>query len=442
LLNGDEDMAAAVIGHEIAHHTKNHRLRAQQSELVTNIISSLIGLYIEARVQQTYRIKGVGTNVAAIGSVLTISKFSRDHEREADEVGFRYMIDAGYNPEASIRLAEALLNKGSRGTGLFYDTHPSWDERAARFKTLIAGNSKAQQIIALNRVDKKVAAASSAQPNNQAMSLNSSVTLSEAQINAQISYKALAENDAVKAEKYSRMAADAGEASSQYNLGVMYEKGDVVKKDINEALRLIKLAAAQEFPFAQSKLGFYYLTGVGVVKDEVEGIRLIKLAAEKGEVLAQYNLGLSYVNGIIRPPNKTEAVKWWRLAAEQGDAASQASMGSSYFMGNGVKKDLSEALKWYRLAAAQNHAGAQSSLGYMYLNGLGVNKDVVEAFKLIKLSADQSNSLGQYGLGTLYLNGVGVDKNEEEAIKLFKLAAFQGHPLAVAYLNKKGITWK
>jgi TPR repeat protein/Zn-dependent protease with chaperone function len=442
LLNGDEDMAAAVIGHEIAHHTKNHRLRTQQGELVTNIISSLIGLYIEARVQQTYKIKGVGTNVAAIGSVLTISKFSRDHEREADEVGFRYMIDAGYNPEASIRLAEALLNKGSRGTGLFYDTHPSWDERAARFKTLIAGNSKAQQIIALNRVDKKVAAASSAQPNNQAMSLNSSVTLSEAQINAQISYKALAENDAVKAEKYSRMAADAGEASSQYNLGVMYEKGDVVKKDINEALRLIKLAAAQEFPFAQSKLGFYYLTGVGVAKDEVEGIRLIKLAAEKGELLAQYNLGLSYVNGIIRPPNKTEAVKWWRLAAEQGDAASQASMGSSYFMGNGVKKDLSEALKWYRLAAAQNHAGAQSSLGYMYLNGLGVNKDVVEAFKLIKLSADQSNSLGQYGLGTLYLNGVGVDKNEEEAIKLFKLAAFQGHPLAVAYLNKKGITWK
>jgi TPR repeat protein len=442
LLDGDEDMAAAVIGHEIAHHTKNHRLRTQQSELVTNIISSLIGLYIEARVQQTYRIKGVGTNVAAIGSVLTISKFSRDHEREADEVGFRYMLDAGYNPEASIRLAEALLSKGSRGTGLFYDTHPSWDERAARFKTLIAGNSKAQQIIALNRVDKKVAAASSAQPNNQAMSLNSSVTLSEAQINAQISYKALAEKDTVKAEKYSRMAADAGDASSQYNLGFMYEKGDVVKKDINEAVRLIKLSAAQGFPFAQDKLGFYYLTGLGLQKNEMEGLRWIKLAAEQGDAGAQYNLGLAYFKGTIPPSNIAEAIRWWRLSADQGFAAAQTSIGSAYLMGNGLKKDLSEALKWYKLAAAQNYAGAQSSLGYMYLNGIGVNKNVVEAFKLIKLSADQNNSLGQYGLGTLYLNGVGADKNEEEAIKWFKLAALQGHPNAIAYLNNKGIAWK
>ena len=442
LLNGDEDMAAAVIGHEIAHHTKNHRLRTQQSELVTNIISSLIGLYIEARVQQTYRIKGIGTNVAAIGSVLTISKFSRDHEREADEVGFRYMIDAGYNPEASIRLAEALLSKGSSGTGLFYDTHPSWDERAARFKSLIAGNSKAQQIIALNRVDKKVAVVSSTQTNNQAMSLNSTLTLNEAQINAQISYKALAEKDAVKAEKYSRMAADAGDASSQYNLGVMYEKGDVVKKDINEAVRLIKLSAAQGFPFAQDKLGFYYLTGLGLQKNEMEGLRWIKLAAEQGDAGAQYNLGLAYFKGTIPPSNIAEAIRWWRLSADQGFAAAQTSIGSAYLMGNGLKKDLSEALKWYKLAAAQNYAGAQSSLGYMYLNGIGVNKNVVEAFKLIKLSADQNNSLGQYGLGTLYLNGVGADKNEEEAIKWFKLAALQGHPNAITYLNNKGIAWK
>lgn len=381
LLNGDEDMAAAVIGHEIAHHTKNHRVRSQQNELITNIISSLIGVYVESKVQQRYRVRGVGDNIAVIGSALTLSKFSRDYEREADDVGFQYMVEAGYSPEGSIRLAEAMLSNGFSGAGLFYDSHPSWEERTSRFKSLIAGSQRAQQIIA-SKVT-QVQTENVLNADNLTTVFDSSISLTQAQINTQLSYKALLEKDLVKAEKYTRLASEAGEPSSQYNLGFMYEKGDIVKKDLTEALRLYRLSANQNFALAQTKLGFLYMSGFGVLKDEVEGLRWTKMAAENGEGSAQYNLGLAYVNGLIKPSNQEEAFKWWTLSAQQGFAAAQASLGSYYF----ERKNYSESLIWYKLAAAQNHGGAYASIGSMYWSGLGVPKDSNEALRLFKLAA-------------------------------------------------------
>ena len=46
-----------------------------------------------------------------------------------------------------------------------------------------------------------------------------------------------------------------GDASAQYNLGLMYEKGLGVPQDYNEAVKLYRLAAAQGNAPAQSNLG-------------------------------------------------------------------------------------------------------------------------------------------------------------------------------------------
>jgi len=52
--------------------------------------------------------------------------------------------------------------------------------------------------------------------------------------------------DLAKAIRLFRSAADKGDASGQYNLGLMYEKGIGVLKDRNEALRLYRLAAVDD----------------------------------------------------------------------------------------------------------------------------------------------------------------------------------------------------
>ncbi|CAN4265567.1 Peptidase M48 [Methylophilaceae bacterium] len=405
LLNGDEDMAAAVIGHEIAHHTQNHRLRTKQSELMTNIIGSLIGLYIEARVQQRYKIAGVGRSVATIGSVLTISKFSRDHEREADEVGFRYMVDAGYNPEASIRLAETLLSNGSNGTGLFYDTHPSWGERASRFKTLIARNSRAQQIIAFKNSENIALTKSSlpAETNNKYESISSSFQLNDSQKSLNEGLVALIGGNTVEAVKLFKKSSLKGNVESQNILGIIYLLGRGVTKDEKEAVRFFRLAAEQGDARAQNSLGRMYEEGTGVIKNEKEALRLFQLSAEQGFVEAQYILGEYYLQGI------------------------------------GVAKDEKEAIKFFRLAAAQANVSAQNALGYMYIKGLGVAKNEKEAVKFFQIASDQGDAQGQGNLGVMYEEGLGVEKDEREAIRLYKLAANQGNEKAISRLKKLNV---
>jgi TPR repeat protein len=54
--------------------------------------------------------------------------------------------------------------------------------------------------------------------------------------------------------KQIRKAADQGHAKAQYNLGVMYEKGEGVQQNYSEALKWYKKAADQGHAGAQSKL--------------------------------------------------------------------------------------------------------------------------------------------------------------------------------------------
>lgn len=95
---------------------------------------------------------------------------------------------------------------------------------------------------------------------------------------------------------------------AQYNLAYQYELGDGVKQDFNESARLYKLASDQGFIFlfdnfnsfilifeisfndieylgdapSQNILASFYLTGKGVTKDINEALRLYKLAVDQG----------------------------------------------------------------------------------------------------------------------------------------------------------------
>ena len=52
-----------------------------------------------------------------------------------------------------------------------------------------------------------------------------------------------------------RLQAEQGDASAQYNLGVMYDRGDGVDQDYQEALKWYRLAAKQGNAEAQRDLG-------------------------------------------------------------------------------------------------------------------------------------------------------------------------------------------
>ncbi len=116
--------------------------------------------------------------------------------------------------------------------------------------------------------------------------------------------------------------AEQGEAEAQYNLGVLYDKGQ------------------------------------GVPQDDTKAVRWYRLAAGQGNSAAQFNLGVMYANGQGVPQDDGEALRWYRLAAEQGKASAQNNLGVSYAKGQGVLQDYAQAHMWASLAAAQNQERA------------------------------------------------------------------------------------
>jgi len=113
--------------------------------------------------------------------------------------------------------------------------------------------------------------------------------------------------------------ADQGNASAQYNLGIMYGQGQ------------------------------------GVPQDDAEAIRWYRLAADQGNASAQYNLGVMYRRGDGVPQDYAEAIRWYRLAADQGNASAQYNLGIMYGQGQGVLQDNVMAHMWYNIASANGN---------------------------------------------------------------------------------------
>jgi len=164
------------------------------------------------------------------------------------------------------------------------------------------------------------------------------------------------------AVRYFRKAAEQGDAPAQNNLGVCYENGKGVEKDVYEAVKWYRKAAEQRYVLAQYNLGVCYANGAGVGKDMDEAVKWIRKAAEQKYAPAQFGLGVCYANGAGVERDMDKAVKWYRKAAEQGLAPAQYNLGVCYISGAGVVPNKQEAMKWLRKAAKQGHPQAKEIL--------------------------------------------------------------------------------
>ncbi len=127
-----------------------------------------------------------------------------------------------------------------------------------------------------------------------------------------------------------------------------YQRGDYAT-----ALREWRPLAKQGDADAQYNLGIMYERGQGVPQDDAEAVKWYCKAAEQGYASAQFNLGNMYGEGQGVPQDYAEAVKWYRRAAEQGNAGGQNNLGFMYSKGQGVPQDYAQAHMWYNLAASR-----------------------------------------------------------------------------------------
>ena len=98
--------------------------------------------------------------------------------------------------------------------------------------------------------------------------------------------KAYLRGDYDKALTDIKFLANGGEARAQYDLGLMYDKGQGVPQSDTEAMYWYGRAADQGEPRALYNLGLMYLNGQGVPPDLVKAYYLISLSASKGNAHA------------------------------------------------------------------------------------------------------------------------------------------------------------
>lgn len=87
---GSEAELSGVIGHEIGHVTARHGVNQASKQML-----ALIGLGLASLLDEDV---AQWAGVASAGLGLLFLKFGRDDERQADDLGLRYMSRAGYDP--------------------------------------------------------------------------------------------------------------------------------------------------------------------------------------------------------------------------------------------------------------------------------------------------------------------------------------------------------
>lgn len=99
----DDDELAYVMAHELAHGEKRHSVSGIKKQVG---LTTALNIYLSDD-------PTVGSVLLAniAGNYIANAVFTKDQEKEADDIGFDYFVDAGYNPGGAAASMAVLRNK-------------------------------------------------------------------------------------------------------------------------------------------------------------------------------------------------------------------------------------------------------------------------------------------------------------------------------------------
>jgi predicted Zn-dependent protease len=123
---GSEDALAALLGHELGHVNARHTA----ARMSTGILVSLALAGATSLAGERYSDLAAGLGGVAAGALL--ARYSRDDERQADELALEYLHRAGHHPAGLIELMDVLRKlEREKPTALeqMFASHPMSEER-------------------------------------------------------------------------------------------------------------------------------------------------------------------------------------------------------------------------------------------------------------------------------------------------------------------------
>ena len=126
----NEAELAALLGHELGHVNARHTAEIMSKAQLTSLAVGGLAVLTSAAVGS-----GAGNlagQLGQLGSGALLASYSRDNERQADNLGMEYMARAGYGPQGMVGLMEMLNGMNTHKAGaadLLFATHPMSAER-------------------------------------------------------------------------------------------------------------------------------------------------------------------------------------------------------------------------------------------------------------------------------------------------------------------------
>jgi predicted Zn-dependent protease len=128
-----EDQLAGVLGHEMGHVVGRHSNEQMASSQMWSGLAQGFGVMTSDGHNNT------GAYIANMVAQWRVMTFSRADESESDALGVRFMIQAGYNPEALIGVMEILAQvSGGSSKSDFMSSHPNPANRMEHIREVIA----------------------------------------------------------------------------------------------------------------------------------------------------------------------------------------------------------------------------------------------------------------------------------------------------------------
>ena len=286
--------------------------------------------------------------------------------------------------------------------------------------------------------------------------------------------RAMTAKDYLSAVESYRFLADMGHIPAIREYGSILERGDVIKRDLDGAMRCFHRGA---------KMG-----------DPLCAYRYARLAERTSEQAAMFWLTCSAIGGCMSAyPSLAEKLSergkeglanyFYRKLADTGHTDSMITLAQRYYTGVGCEQSAPYA-KWFidmftvppihalklayklrsvkaqepprpsienydgllralvrqaeqlsyptaaftltRMLSERGDMAARCSLGLMYLEGKGTKKDVKQAIDLLTSSSAHGYAEASIALGDVYVKGVEVEANAELALKYYSLAKDSG----------------
>ena len=393
----DRGVAAAIIGHEMAHLYLRHPYSTLDARENAAIAGAIIGTVLEILFIGRLGVIGLGTNVGNAFSSGISNSYSRDQEREADKQGMIWALQLGYDPDGASRFFTEYA-KSPGGNISFFSSHPSHAER------IDAAKERADLFKRYKSVD------------------------------VLVSPELLAFNKAIDEDRERQIPkSDSGKAGV-----IAFSKKDYAgaKISFEECAKFGEIACI-------NNLGVLYQFGLSVPVDRKKAVEYYKQASDKGSGLALHNYNVLYASGNDGPLNTSKLTKLNKEASERGSAQSMGTLALTSFMSQSfgfprewqdkVDSDFPKQatlVNYAKAAAMRGVKDGQTALGSYYLYGFGIPKNIDLAENYLTLASNANDIRADAALVVLYENEK-IDQEKAQKIK----DKYKSNPNATAALS-------